>query len=277
MPRSEGHEIPIFLDHAPPAVPRWGHGRAPHPEIRAILEQGRPRYRALLDRVLAESGRLARIPVDAAAAPDAPHWRNGWISAFDAAVLYTIVAGATGRRHVEIGSGMSTRFARRAIADHGRAATITSIDPAPREDVDALCDRVLRRPLEDCDPDVFAELEAGDVLFFDGTHRAFMSSDVTVFFLEILPRLAPGVHVHVHDVFWPDDYVPPWSTRHYSEQYLLGAYLLGGGRGVTITAPHHFVATDAELGAVLRPLWERLPGAEAHGCSFWMTTGAPQS
>ncbi len=33
----------------------------------------------------------------------------------------------------------------------------------------------------------------------------------------------------VHDIFLPDDYPPEWADRYYSEQYLLAAWLLGGG------------------------------------------------
>ncbi len=46
--------------------------------------------------------------------------------------------------------------------------------------------------------------------------------------LEIFPRLASGVLVHVHDIFLPDDYPQPWLLelrRAYAEQYLLHAFL----------------------------------------------------
>ncbi len=77
---------------------------------------------------------------------------------------------------------------------------------------------------------LFRELQAGDVLFIDSSHRCFMNSDVTVLFLEVLPNLPPGVLVQVHDIFIPYDYPREWVERYYAEQYLLSCYLLLGVR-----------------------------------------------
>ena len=48
-----------------------------------------------------------------------PHWLNNWFPAFDAAVLYGTLIRQRPRRYIEIGSGISTKFARRAINYHG--------------------------------------------------------------------------------------------------------------------------------------------------------------
>ena len=94
--------------------------------------------------------------------------------------------------------------------------------------MDAVCDTVIRQPLETLDTaGIIENLQAGDILFVDGSHRCFTNSDVTVVFLEILPRLQPGVLVHFHDILLPYDYPPAWSRRYYSEQYLLACWLLG--------------------------------------------------
>ncbi len=53
-------------------------------------------------------------------------------------------------------------------------------------------------------------------------------SDVCYEFLELLPRLAPGVWVHVHDIFFPHDYPAEWLIERrlaLNEQYLLEAFL----------------------------------------------------
>ena len=65
-----------------------------------------------------------------------------------------------------------------------------------------------------------------------------MNSDVAVFFLDILPNLAPGVVVHIHDVFLPDDYPPQWIERYYSEQYLLACYLLAESTKFDVILPN---------------------------------------
>ena len=72
----------------------------------------------------------------------------------------------------------------------------------------------------------------------------------------------------------PEDYPPEWLDRFYSEQYLLAAYLLAGGDRFSVELPNHFVSTDAELAAILAPLWDdpALAGVERHGGSFWIRT-----
>jgi Methyltransferase domain len=191
------------------------------------------------------------------------------------------------KRFVEVGSGYSTRFARRAIREHSMPTRITSIDPAPRAEIDQLCDSVIRRPLEEVDLCVFDELEPGDILFIDSSHRTFSNSDVTALFMDVLPRLRSGVVVHLHDIFWPYDYPPEWANRYYSEQYLLGAYLLGDRASrVTVLLPNAFVIHDRELAEVCKPLLEiagirrpKTADCSPHGlggCSFWLTLAAPQ-
>jgi hypothetical protein len=173
------------------------------------------------------------------------------------------------RRYLEIGSGYSTKLARRAIRDQGLATKMTSIDPFPRAQIDALCDTVVRRALEDADLALFDELEAGDVLFFDGSHHSFMSSDGVVLFLDVLPRLRPGVIVHIHDIFLPYDYPASWSDRYYTEQYLLAVALLAPGCRWETLFPSQFVMRDQRLSGLAVELFgER---ARAGGAaSYWM-------
>jgi hypothetical protein len=73
---------------------------------------------------------------------------------------------------------------------------------------------------------IFDELEAGDIVFFDGSHRSFMNSDVTVFFIDVLPRIKPGVIVHLHDINLPWDYPDFFKTWYWNEQYMLAVYLM---------------------------------------------------
>jgi hypothetical protein len=92
---------------------------------------------------------------------------------------------------------------------------------------------------------------------FDGSHRCFQNSDVTVMFLEILPRLKAGVLVFIHDMFLPYDYRPEWSMRWYSEQYLLAVLLLNDAqRRYEILYPAWFVDMDPELRARAERFWD---------------------
>jgi len=266
-----GLRRPVFLDHPPRPRPRYGYGRPDHPGITALLEDGRGRYAERLDRFLELTPQLTRIPVRGAWAGTEPYWDNGWLPAADSLALYGLLAETNPGRYVEIGSGNSTKFVRRAIDDHGLRTRVTSIDPTPRASVDPLCDVVVRSPLEQADPELFAGLDAGDMVFLDGSHRVFMGSDVTVFFFEILPRLRPGVLVHVHDILLPRDYPPEWRWRYYSEQYLLAAFLLANPTLFDVELPNAFIDGDPELRGRLAPLWQRLSVTEQLlPSSFWL-------
>ena len=70
-------------------------------------------------------------------------------------------------------------------------------------------------------------MTAGDLQFIDSTHVAKAGSDVLRLYLEVLPRRAPAVIVHVHDIFWPFSYPETWHMegRDWTEAYLLRALL----------------------------------------------------
>jgi hypothetical protein len=269
----------ILLDYRFSPSPRWGYGKPPHPELLGIFERGRPAFRHWIDKMLDHRARFLAIEREAAS-PNEPTFRNRYFLGLDAAALYAVLATEAPRLYVEVGSGNSTLFARCAIRDHALPTRIVSIDPQPRAEIEALCDRSIRKPLEDTDPEVFAELAAGDVLFIDNSHRSFQNSDVTVFFLEILPRLKPGVILHVHDIMLPLDYPPVWTGRYYSEQYLLACWLLANPQRFTLMLSNAFVSIDRELQVHAAPLWDEpgFAGARAMasavmkefmGQSFW--------
>jgi predicted O-methyltransferase YrrM len=262
----------FYLDYPVTPTPRAGWGKPPQPEIVQLLDAERDQYRACLCAVADYTDELSRIPAERDPHTVGPAWINGWLPALDSAVLYGVVARNRPKLYLEIGSGNSTLFARQAIIDHDLATRITSIDPAPRAEIDAIVDLCFRHGLEDVDTAIFSELAAGDVLFFDGSHRCMTNSDATVMFTEILPRLAPGVLVQIHDIWLPDDYPPGQADRIYSEQYLLATMLLSGGMGYEVLLPNWYVTHDAPLAEILQPLWSRVqaPGLETHGCSFWL-------
>lgn len=87
--------------------------------------------------------------------------------------------------------------------------------------------RILCNNLQSLKLTYFTALQENDMLFVDTTHVAKAASDVTRLFSEILPSLAPGVLVHIHDVFWPFEYPDGWLTegRSWNECYLLRSFL----------------------------------------------------
>jgi len=223
---------------------------------------------------------LAAVPLRGRPDSGEPYWDNGYLPGLDAAVLYGVLARRAPRRYVEIGSGHSTRFVARAIRDHALPTEIVSYDPSPRASVAGLAKEIHRVRLEDLPLDTLVgSLRAGDVLFFDGSHRVLENSDVTVFVLDVLPRLPAGVWVQIHDICLPYDYPPGWEGRWYSEQYLVAAYLLGGGAGLRILLPNAFVSADPELSRILDPLWSEpsLQGVVRGGSSLWLETSGERT
>lgn len=252
-----------------PLSPRWGYQHPPLEPVRALLERQEGRYFELLDTCLTWQDELRRIPVDPHHGVE-PSWKNDFLPPFDAVVLYGAVARFQPSLYLEVGSGNSTRFVRRAIEDHGLATRVVSIDPEPRAEIDALCDEVLRAPLQELEPADLPELRPGDLFFLDGSHRATMSSDVVVAMLEMIPRFPAGVLVQVHDVYLPNDYPPEWVDRDYSEQYLLASLLLTRPEAFEILFPGFFVTHSNRLD-LSHPFWDwlRTQGCTPHGESFW--------
>jgi len=278
-------DYPILLDYPLNCLPRYGYGKPAHSELFAMLEAKRSEYEKRLSGFCSLTNFLRRIPDESTADGVEPGWGpQRYFSSLDAVALYGMLCEFRPKRYVEAGSGYSTKFARRAIHDHSLPTQITSIDPAPRAGVDQLCETVIRLPLEQVDLGTFDELEAGDFLFIDSSHRAFQNSDVTVVFMDVLPRLHAGVVVHFHDIFLPYDYLPEWRDRFYSEQYLLGTFLLAAGASrVKVLMPNAFVVRDSALAQMCKPLLEIAGIRRAHnadsspfgiaGGSFWLQLG----
>lgn len=158
---------------------------------------------------------------------------NGNFSYFDAMLMASMIRLHRPRRVLEVGSGFSSCL----ILDVNEryfdgAIDCRFIEPYP----DLL--RSLLKPgetirlypeaVQDVDPAVFAELEAGDILFVDSTHVSKGGSDVNHHFFKTFPNLAPGVLICLHDVFHPFEYPKGWffdENRSWNELYLLRAFL----------------------------------------------------
>jgi hypothetical protein len=213
---------PLFLDYEYDFRPRWSDGG--NPFLREIIQRSGSTIEQNLRALRELLPLVVQLSADSAPSPRV-NWRNHFIPALDAFSLMW-AAGRAASSFIEIGSGNSTIFIRRSIEYHGSKTRLLSVDPDPRVEIDALCDEMIRQPLEKVDLTLFEQLLPGDAIFVDNSHRSFMNSDVTVVMLDVLPRLKPAVLVGFHDIFLPFDYLETWSGRAYNEQYLLGSYLL---------------------------------------------------
>ena len=262
----------LRVDFPPDAAakPCWGHGRPTHALLAAIIDAHQPEQLALLRTCFAFASDCRAWPEhEDPARPDLPWRDNLFLPAFDRTALYGLLRHLKPRRYLEVGSGMSTRVAWQARHAGGFPMEIVSVDPSPRLAISALCDQVNRRRLEDVVEEFIALVTPGTVVFFDGSHRSFPASDVTVFFLEILPRLPAGTIVHIHDIFLPDDYPPKAFDRLWSEQYLLASWLLGGAKGMKIILPCASLEQVPEARTILAAA---LGPGESAGSSFWFET-----
>jgi len=198
---------------------------------------------------------------------------GGAINAFDILLLYHFVKKINPSKFIEIGSGMTTFICKAAIKDFDLKTTITTIDPNPRMDIEKISDDIFYDALENIDLSVFDNLSEGDILFFDGSHRTFMNSDVTVFFIDVLPRIKPGVIIHLHDIFLPYDYPLFFKNFYWNEQYMLAVYLLQSKGDIEILFPSYFVTHSDEFKKIISDgfidLGKRYNPLFKDGGSFW--------
>lgn len=178
------------------------------------------------------------------------------------------------QRIIEVGSGHSSCMTldTNDLWLEGRL-NCTFIEPYPElllslikpADVDRI--NVIAKRVQDVGLDVFRELRDGDVLFIDSTHVSKIGSDVNYLFLEVLPSLAPGVLIHIHDIFYPFEYPSEWvfGGRAWNEIYILRALLQRG-------SPYEILVMNSFL-AQVHPaaVQESLPLAMKNpGGSIWI-------
>jgi len=250
---------------APDVVSRFplGHFYSPAPDPKELAREPRrsqiwpaqPRPTIGIDWRVDEQVRLCREVFSrqrhldfVAAAPDDPteyFTDNDQYPPLDAWLLEAMLQHVRPRRMIEVGSGFSTLVSARVNRELlDGSMRLTCIEPYPRQFLrdgvpgvsDLRVEKVQDTPLE-----VFDELGDGDVLFIDTSHTVKTGGDVAWLFNEVLPRLAAGVHVHVHDIFLPGDYPQSWVLEGWgwNEIYLVQAFLaFNSAFEVTLGAYH---------------------------------------
>ena len=202
------------------------------------------------------------------------HWRNDGFGDADGITFASVLRHWRPSRYVEIGSGWTSALAL-DVNDRflGGAMQLTFIDPYPERLLrilrphDHLRADIRAEPVQAVELPVFEGLQRGDVLFIDSTHVARTGGDVVHDVFEILPRLASGVRIHFHDVFYPFEYPQDWvfAGRAWNEQYLIRALLSYNTR--------YRIALWPSMLATLHPgpLRDALPMAMPYGGgSLWL-------
>lgn len=221
----------------------------------------------LLERLAAFSGDC-RWP-ERSADPCRYHYENSSFGLSSACLLHSFVRLLRPARVVEVGAGMSTLVLAGALELNELAgsprAELTTIDPAPPPAVRALSASACRlriAAVQELPLETFTSLQAGDLLFIDSSHVVRTGGDVNFLYLDVLPRLASGVVVHVHDIQLPYEYHRSYSATsraarlYWTEQYLLQAFLALNGEFAVMLAGYWLQLEHSERFAELYPVWQ---------------------
>jgi predicted O-methyltransferase YrrM len=152
--------------------------------------------------------------------------------AVDAWVLQAFLRHLEPARIVEIGAGYSSLVTARVNREFlGGKAEFTAIDPYPLEFLEQGVPGLTslrKEQVQDTPFEVFEQLGRNDVLFIDTSHAVKTGGDVPWIYNQVLPRLRPGVVVHLHDSFLPWDYPEHWvfEGKGWNELYLMQSFLV---------------------------------------------------
>lgn len=198
----------------------------------------------------------------------------------DGAMLYSMVHRFRPQKIIEIGSGASTVLSATALlrneSEGAPPAELISIEPYPHDYLRqgfAGLTKLIEKPVQKVPFSEFEALNPNDILFIDSSHSIKIGGDVLYEFLEILPRLKPGVIVHVHDIFLPREY-PQWVGERrtfWNEQYLLHAFLLHNDAWEILWCPGYLLSNHRrDLERVFADDWIKDENGAAAFGSFWM-------
>lgn len=159
------------------------------------------------------------------------YFDNEFYSYGDGVVLYALMRHLKPKKIIEVGSGFSSSL----MLDTNRlffddSIQLTFIEPYPLRLNTVVKDQsinLIEKQMQDVELSVFKELQEGDILFIDSSHVVKAGSDVQYLFNKILPNLAKGVYVHIHDIPCGFEYPKEWIYARvaFNEAYMLRSFL----------------------------------------------------
>jgi hypothetical protein len=161
------------------------------------------------------------------------YYNNGSFLSGDSEHLYNMIRHLKPKNIIEIGSGLSTLMALKAIEknrseDASCNCKMMCVEPYEMDWLEKTEAVIIRKRVEDLEMSFFETLGENDILFIDSSHIIRPQGDVLFIYLQILPAIGQGVHIHIHDIFMPKDYLDEWifkNMRLWNEQYLVEAFL----------------------------------------------------
>ncbi|MFT6225106.1 MAG: putative O-methyltransferase YrrM [Paracoccaceae bacterium] len=199
------------------------------------------------------------------------NFTGGPYSYGDATTLRAMIADLKPKRIVEIGSGYSTAV----MLD---AAENLNLDDLKITCIEPYADRLrsimregdggrltlIEEEVQGQPKELFATLEANDILFIDSTHVMKTGSDVHFELFSILPVLAPGVVVHFHDCRFPLEYsdVQIFQKNYsWNEVYAVRSLLMYSSRFRVIFSGSLFAQEYRDLVSETYPNYLKNPGS----------------
>jgi predicted O-methyltransferase YrrM len=210
------------------------------------------------------------------------YWENDGFAPGDATALAAMMRHLRPKRIIEAGAGYSTAVMLDVAERHlAQAPTIDCIDPEPErlrslmQERDAERLTVHETIVQKLPLSFFEQLQANDILFIDSSHVLKLGSDVAFLLLEVLPCLAPGVVVHLHDIATSFEYPPEWydEGRAWNEAPALRAFLAFNRAFEILFFCDYLVRFQRAALETHMPLALRQPAAIAEGntsVSLWL-------
>jgi predicted O-methyltransferase YrrM len=280
------------LAFAPP-----GHYYCPIPSPRDVARWAAPKFaegpESLVGLDLNVAGQLAMIRAlgpltrdlgfaDTHTRATRYYWDNDGFAPGDATALAAMIRHFRPRRIIEAGAGYSTAVMLDVSERYVTSPpTIECIDPEPERLQSLLRPgdegrlTIHQTLVQNLPLSFFTRLEPNDILFIDSSHVLKLGSDVAFFLLDVLPRLAPGVVVHVHDIATSFEYPPEWydEGRAWNEAPALRAFLAFNRNFEVIFFCDYLVRFQRDALATHMPLALRQPKGLMEGnasVSLWL-------
>jgi hypothetical protein len=235
---------------------------------------------AYLRTLGAAAGAECAWPLAPTGDPHQFHLNNNSFSYGCAATLHAMIRTRRPRRLIEVGSGNSSRVIAAALARNERdgapPCAYTIIDPEPGPAIAGLpgLTELVPDRVELTDPARFEALGPDDILFIDSSHMVKIGGDVNFLYLDVLPRLGPGVVVHIHDISLPGEYPEVYFTNpsfrvFWTEGYLLQAFLAFNSRFEVLLGMSWIMGDHLDAFRAAFPKWDPAKSPALSG-SFWM-------
>ncbi|HEY70206.1 MAG TPA: class I SAM-dependent methyltransferase [Anaerolineae bacterium] len=226
---------------------------------------------------------FSQYPIHASGMESGFYLLNGRFMAVDGNVYYGLIRSLKPRRILEVGCGLSTILASDAVRENGEEGEVSElicVEPyrtAILEQGNLEISELIVKKVQQVEVEAFTSLEKGDILFIDTSHVLKSGGDVQFLYCEVMPRLNPGVYVHIHDISLPKPYPRVYFDQSYffwNEQYVLQAFLTHNSHAEVIWPGNYMMLQRPEwmmeIFPEIRTMREHYPSSEPS--SFWFRT-----